>query len=1132
MTIEYKLRKSLPLSFLSVKLSREQIETFKKHAIQLFAEINDHKNEDDYKKPLTDFLENGCFYHENYRINSSKNNDLVIHNDKNKDNSIGVIFELKRPQNTVEMLSCDNLNKKALQELVLYYLKERFNQNNHQLKHLIVTNIIEWFIFDAQVFEKAFAHLETQFIDFEQHRLIKNTTDFFYEEIAAPAIAHALQNDILKCTYFNFQHYQALIHGLDQENEHELIPLFKILSPEHLLKLPFGNDNNNLNKEFYDELLYIMGLTEKTIDGRKIIQRREKKERYVGSLLEQIINEMSSLEKLKLIKDLHQYGTTQEEQLFAIGLELSITWINRILFLKLLESQLVTYHQNDESYAFLNTKKIKNFSDLNSLFFQILAYKQEEREEKLKNDRLKDSFKYVPYLNSTLFDKTTLENESIAISNLNSANTLPIFKSTVLKDTNGKKITGELDTLNYLFGFLDAYDFSSEGKEAIQDKNKTLINASVLGLIFEKINGYKDGSFFTPSFITMYMSREVLRYAVVQKFNQIKGWECKTLNDVYNQIKNKQEANEIINSLKICDPAVGSGHFLVSILNEIIAIKSELEVLQDKNGKRLKHLISITNDELVITDEDGIPFEYKPNNPYSQRVQETLFHEKQTIIEHCLFGVDINPNSVKICQLRLWIELLKHAYYKNKNELETLPNIDINIQCGNSLISRFSLDANLKTALQKTTTSISKFKDAFHKYQHPNTKEEKYEMESLISEIKANFRTEIYKQRDMLNDVETIKDDSMYSKAFEWRFEFPEALNDDGDFVGFDIIIGNPPYGVSVSKEKEYFQKYYTSTQTIKKIQKGSLDTFSLFVERGFNLLKTNGSLSFIVPMSITSSDAMTGLHNLLENTCQTISISSYSNRPKQIFDNACIRTSIISFIKTKTANEQILTTRMIRRKNDDELSYIMSNLEFVNSKSIKLKGRYPKISSPLELQILQKLFANGIPLSQFYASEGKPIYYRTSGGRYFNVITNYPTGSTQEKSLYLQQDKADFIGAVLSSNLFYFYQQVYSDGLHIKLSEIETFCVPKPNNDEILKEVETVYSNYLQDIEYHAIQHLTSQYSNITGFKEYKIKKSKHLIDKIDALICPLYGFTPQETDFIINYEIKYRLDLENESD
>jgi type II restriction/modification system DNA methylase subunit YeeA len=146
--------------------------------------------------------------------------------------------------------------------------------------------------------------------------------------------------------------------------------------------------------------------------------------------------------------------------------------------------------------------------------------------------------------------------------------------STVIKDKQGKKISCQKNALDYFFSFLEAYDFASEGSEDIQEDNKTLINASVLGLIFEKINGYKDGSFFTPGFITMYMCKETIRRAVVQKFNEVKNWNCQNFIDLYNKIDDKKEANAIVNSLKICDPAVGSGHFLVSALNEIIAITS------------------------------------------------------------------------------------------------------------------------------------------------------------------------------------------------------------------------------------------------------------------------------------------------------------------------------------------------------------------------------------------------------------------------------------------------------------------------------------------------------------------------------------------------------------------------------
>jgi adenine-specific DNA-methyltransferase len=202
-----------------------------------------------------------------------------------------------------------------------------------------------------------------------------------------------------------------------------------------------------------------------------------------------------------------------------------------------------------------------------------LARKYDER-----NEDVKKAFEKVPYLNSSLFEPTDLEQVALFISNLKDDKTIPIFSQTILKDQQGKKRSGNLSTLQYLFEFLDAYDFGAEGGEDIQEDNKTLINASVLGLIFEKINGYKDGSFFTPGFITMYMCRETIRKAVVQKFNEAKKWSCTTLEELYDKIEDRKEANKIVNSIKICDPAVGSGHFLVSALNEMIAVKNEMIV--------------------------------------------------------------------------------------------------------------------------------------------------------------------------------------------------------------------------------------------------------------------------------------------------------------------------------------------------------------------------------------------------------------------------------------------------------------------------------------------------------------------------------------------------------------------------
>ena len=225
------------------------------------------------------------------------------------------------------------------------------------------------------------------------------------------------------------------------------------------------------------------------------------------------------MDKISRLENANRFGATNDERLFNVALELSITWINRILFLKLLEAQLIKYNKGDKSFSFLNLERMRNFDDLNSLFFQVLARKPEERSEQIKK-----LFAKVPYLNSSLFEPTEIEHNGLFISQLKDTH-LPILSSTVLKDKTGKKRTGALDTLEYLFEFLDAYDFAGEGAEEIQEDNKTLINASVLGLIFEKINGYKDGSFFTPGFITMYMCRETIRRAVVQKFNDAKEME-------------------------------------------------------------------------------------------------------------------------------------------------------------------------------------------------------------------------------------------------------------------------------------------------------------------------------------------------------------------------------------------------------------------------------------------------------------------------------------------------------------------------------------------------------------------------------------------------------------------------------
>jgi len=902
--------------------------------IHLLDQINEKESEEFHKNIISKFLDK-TYYAGNHYINTKGRNDLVIHNGQDAKTGVGVIIETKKPTNRGEMLQKNSLNVKAFQELVLYYLRERITHGNLEVHYLVVTNIYEWFIFDVEIFEKAFAQDKTlakQFQDFEEGRLAGKNTDFFYKEIAEPAIEKLLTGkskagaDIV-FTHFDIRDYEKILRNKEKSDDKKLIAFFKLLSPEHLLKLPFKNDSNNLDKVFYSELLHIIGLTEIKEKGKKLIGRKEKGERDSGSILENAINQLRALDKISRLEKPTQYGSTEDDRYFNVGLELVITWINRILFLKLLEAQLITYHKGDNSYTFLNSGKIRNFDDLNTLFFQVLARQIADRDTGRN-----DVFSKIPYLNSSLFEPTDLEHAGLFISQLQPDKELSIFTNTVLKDNRGKKRSGNFNTLDYLFSFLDAYDFSSEGYEEIQEENKTLISASVLGLIFEKINGYKDGSFFTPGFVTMYMCRETIRKTVIQKFNDTKGWNCISVDELYDKIEDKKEANKIINSLKICDPAVGSGHFLVSALNELIAVKSDLKILLDRQGRTLRdYRVEVANDELAITDEDGNLIEYNPRNKESQRVQEALFHEKQTLIEGSLFGIDINSNSAKICRLRLWIELLKHAYYKedSDNELETLPNIDINIQWGNSLISRFPLDVDISQALKKSKITMKKYRQAFQDYRHAANKEEKREMKQLIERIKSDFRTEIsdndpkvkklrskrgdldnllnqhslfelskaeQKQKKKLQqeleqdiekltkEIEEIKSNKIFENAFEWRFEFPEVLDDNGNFHGFDLLIGNPPYGIKFSDQELGFLKsrYISSGKTN--------DSYSLFIELAHRLSSANGLVSYIVPTGWYTGANFGALRRYFAQNTDPI---TFINLPYDVFADAWVDTTI-----------------------------------------------------------------------------------------------------------------------------------------------------------------------------------------------------------------------------------------------
>ncbi len=963
--------------------TKETIEKFEKEINSLLENAPRQDDEEFQKNEINKFLKNTY----GYECNTNKKVDSAIY----VDGEVRVLIEVKALNNRNEFpKNRENPLSKAFCQMVLYFLEEIEKEKNNSLKHTIICNAHEFFLFDCKdlLFLKEDKRIKKFYENYAKKEGTDDSTKRFYSDLE-----EYLKKDFqgeLPYTHFNLSSYDPK----------ELPLIYQVLSHEVLLKQRKTLDANTLNKDFYEELLYILGLEEQNDKGKTLIKPNRTQ------------NSLSAALK-------GSYNNLDDEEVMA----LLIAWNNRILFLRLLESLLISFKHFKK--PFLTTENFENFNDLNTLFFEVLAKKNSERLPEIKEDKI---LQKIPYLNSSLFDKTPLESKGHEIKSLNNK-PLEIYPKSVLKKHKDyQKDLKELPLLKYFFEFLRLYKFTTTPKD-IKDNTDTsesrLINPSVLGLVFEKLNGYKEGSFYTPSFITSYMCKESIMSIVLDKFNATYKWDCENLKALKGKIdrnfsnEKAKEYLQLLLTLRICDPAVGSGHFLVSALNEMVWIAYELGLIASLHRYDLK----LENDEIIIHyTPTGEIFNYKKpdseNDPH-HHIQKELFELKKSIIENCLFGVDINPNSCEITKLRLWIELLKYSYYifedgKNTNNLETLPNIDINIKCANSLISRFSLHDDLKK-IPNIKQKIQEYKDLVAQYKDPNPlfplnkadlinkiqdlkntfsltlkdPKTKAELENTIEKHIKNYNFFALDDKSLLDGLNYFipslfgmlklspkeeeeafasygriralrkkLDDSLsgreYQNAFEWRFEFPEVLDDEGNFLGFDCIIGNPPYirQEQIKDLKPLLEKQY------KDFYNSTADIYTYFFALAYHLLKEKGFSAFITSNKYARAKYGAKLREWLLK--KTTIVSYMELNALKVFESAAVDTSIMNFIKQTPPKESVFEYYEPTPNDKDDLKNTPSLLMkqnalstesfiFANATLLDLRDKIESVGTPLK---------------------------------------------------------------------------------------------------------------------------------------------------------------------------------------
>ena len=777
--------------------------------------------------------------------------------------------------------------------------------------------------------------------------------------------------------------------------------------------------------------------------------------------------------------------------------------LDRFIFLYFLQTKgiLSKFYLSDLYY---NKEKKQNFyrDYLKPLFFECLNNEHDSGKDKIINGI---NFGRIPYLNGGLFSEKQIEINSPAL---------------------------EVDdhVWDNIFKLLNGYEWVVEEEKG----DSTTLTPAILGHIFEKSmtedKQKGTGSFYTPEEITNYISKNTIYPFLQDRLNEKFGLKIKNM---YSELLDKEKFSdkeveqvvylyEQVKKITVLDNACGSGAFLIAAQQILFPVYNRcIYILKNK------------------------PF-------FKSELKEILKHHtihyyiKRAIITNNLYGVDIQEGAVDIAKLRLWLSMVSEMNLE-LSKIEPLPNIDYNILRGNSLIGftkavkTGGLQEHLELDIKESVRSL--------KFAFPNAAKEleslskspnienlikikeilvdlfRQEQNSVASKVLrgviVNIDEKLQEKLDLLYmsyvnsklGKPIIMQQLREVKPFHWVNAFPDIIKNGNS--GFDVMIGNPPYGDILSKtEKDITSVLFTCYNG---------EIASLFVEQSANALKEGGYFSNIITYAITFSKSLSKNRELIYNNFNECHISTYDRDKCRIFVGVTQSVSIIVCDRKKSGSKcKFYTSTFFREMSEDKrrffnsIKYQLANDYLINEKvcvPINNTHRLPKIGSDESLSILNKILKNKLTIKEALTRTNKKvkIWIRTSGNYWYNSFDREPYKSSEIKPYYVPDNLKFYFFVLMNSNLFYLWFRIFGDGRHMNLDILESFPIP---SDELVNKNQVILKKVGELV-------ISDLFNNFDKERElFNTSRVKRTIDKCDVLLAKMYGFSDKELDYILNYD------------